>query len=166
MAKHIPAKPYIPQNPKNKKGFSSNLARWSACTIFLLGVLIYFNSVFNGYNLDDELVAQNHRLTSNGISAIPEIFRSPYYEDKAGYKYEYRPMVLMSFAIEYSLFGDNPHISHLINLLLYALTCLLLFKVLKKLLDGFNPIFPFIITLLLTAHPIHTEVVASIKNRE
>ena len=95
-----------------------------AIIIFSFSALLYFNSVFNDYNMDDELVTQNHRLTSKGISAIPEIFTSPYYEDKAGYKYEYRPIVLASFAIEHSLFGEHAWISHSINVLLYALLCL------------------------------------------
>lgn len=137
-----------------------------AIIIFAFSALLYFNSVFNDYNMDDELVTQNHRLTAKGISAIPEIFSSPYYEDKAGYKYEYRPIVLVSFAIEHSLFGEHAWISHLINVLLYALLCLLLFKVLHKLLQQYSIVFPFLITLLFAAYPLHTEVVASIKNRD
>jgi len=41
-----------------------------------------------------------------------------------------------------------------------------LFFILKKLLIKYNSLLPFIITLLFIAHPIHTEVVASLKNRE
>jgi tetratricopeptide (TPR) repeat protein len=134
--------------------------------IFLFSFAIYFNSLFNDYNLDDELVTQNHRLTSKGISAIPEIFTSPYYEDKAGYKYEYRPIVLVTFAIEHSIFGDNPHISHFFNVVLYALLCLLLFHLLRQLFKDYNILFIAGIVLLFAAHPIHTEVVASIKNRD
>lgn len=147
-----------------KKNFFSE--KYFPHIIFAFSFLLYFNSVFNDYNLDDELVTQNHRLTSKGISAIPEIFRSPYYQDNAGYKYEYRPIVLVSFAIEHSIFGDKPLTSHLINVLLYAALCLLLFHVLKKLLYEYNPLFPFLIAMIYAAHPIHTEVVDSIKNRD
>ncbi len=80
--------------PESTRGFD-----WAPYFIFLFSFVIYANTIPNDYNLDDELVTQNHRLTSKGISAIPEIFTSPYYEDKAGYKYEYRPIVLISFAI-------------------------------------------------------------------
>lgn len=116
--------------------------------------------------MDDNLVTMNHRLTSKGISAIPEIFTSPYYEDQHGYAYEYRPVVLVSFAIEHSLFGENPQISHFINVLLYALLGLLLFKVLMMLLPSANLLFHTTVLLLFLAHPIHTEVVANIKNRD
>ncbi len=129
-------------------------------------LLLYSNSLFNGYNMDDELVTRNHRLTSKGISAIPEIFTSPYYKDEMGYAYEYRPVVLASFAIEHSLFGDKPFVSHLINLLLYALLCVSLYKALLKISKQFTPLFSFAATLLFAAHTSHTEVVDSIKNRD
>ncbi|MCW5906314.1 MAG: tetratricopeptide repeat protein [Chitinophagales bacterium] len=134
--------------------------------VLAFGILLYFNTIPNDYNLDDELVTQNHRLTSKGISAIPEIFTSPYYEDQAGYKYEYRPIVLTTFAIEHSLFGESPHVSHFINMLLYGLMCMLLFFVLRNILTGYSLFFVWLVVLFFTAHPIHSEVVASIKNRD
>jgi tetratricopeptide (TPR) repeat protein len=165
MAKQKLEKRLQPQK-KSSVPKEAKTERWYSLIIFCFAFALYSNSIFNGYNLDDELVTQNHRLTSKGITAIPEIFKSAYYEDKAGYKYEYRPVVLASFAIEHTLFGDNSQISHLINVLLYALLCVLLFIVLKQLLHCFNPLLPFIIGLLFISHPIHTEVVASIKNRD
>ncbi len=129
-------------------------------------VFLYGNSIFNAYNLDDELVTLNHRLTSKGISAIPEIFKSPYYEDNMGYSYEYRPMVLVSFAIEHQFFNDNPKVGHLINLLLYLLTVICLYKFLRLVFLESNPILPIIATLVFAAFPLHTEVVSNIKNRD
>jgi tetratricopeptide (TPR) repeat protein len=146
--------------------FATGNNQFYAIIVFAFSFIIYFNTVFNDYNLDDELVTQNHRLTSKGFAAIPEIFSSPYYQDESGYKYEYRPLVLVSFAIEHALFGEHAWLSHLINVLLYSLMCVLLLKVLQKLLSGYSILFPFFITLLFAAHPVHTEVVASIKNRD
>ena len=134
--------------------------------IVVFSFIIYSNSLLNGYNMDDELVTRNHRLTSKGISAIPEIFTSPYYQDESGYAYEYRPVVLASFAIEHSLFGDKPFVSHLFNLLLYAFCCVLLYRVLRSVSSAFTPVFSLAIALLFAAHPSHTEVVSSIKNRD
>lgn len=134
--------------------------------IAVLAVLLYANTITHSYNLDDELVTDNHRLTSKGISAIPEIFSSPYYKDDAGYSYEYRPVVLATFAIEHSLYGDNPHMNHFVNVLLYAGLCVLLFNVLAQLLKSYSLLFPFLASILFTAYPMHTEVVASIKNRD
>ncbi|MBL7799994.1 MAG: glycosyltransferase family 39 protein [Chitinophagales bacterium] len=134
--------------------------------IFAFSFLLYANSIPNEYNLDDELVTINHRLTSKGISAISEIFASPYYQDESGYSYEYRPVVLTSFAIEHDIFGDNPHWSHFWNVILYSLTCVILFRVLRILFQNYSPLIAIAITLLFVAHPAHTEVVCSIKNRD
>ena len=89
--------------------------------IFVFSIILYANAIPNGYNMDDELVTINHRLTAKGISAIPEIFTTTYYKDNAGYAYEYRPMVLSSFAIEHQIFGDSALVSHFFNVLLYGL---------------------------------------------
>lgn len=137
-----------------------------AVIVFAFSFILYLNSTFNDYNLDDELVTQNHRLTSKGISAIPEIFSSPYYQDQSGYKYEYRPVVLATFAIEHSILGEHAAVSHLINTILYSLMCVLLLVVLQKLFAGYGNLLPFLVTLLFASHPAHTEVVASIKNRD
>lgn len=137
--------------------------------LFIVGVfsfLLFANTIPNDYNLDDELVTINHRLTSKGITSIPEIFTSPYYSDVAGNKYEYRPITLSSFAIEHQFFGENPHVSHFFNVLLYVIICMLLFVLLSKLLKEYNYILPLLITLLFVSHPLHTEVVAGIKNRD
>lgn len=148
-----------------KGSFSESPYFWHY-VIFAFTFLLFFNSIFNEYAMDDELVTINHRLTSKGIAAIPEIFTSPYYEDAAGYSFEYRPVVLASFAIEHSLFGENPHVSHFWNVLLYALSCVLLFHVLKGLFRDYSVYLAVGASLLFAAHTAHTEVVCNIKCRD
>jgi hypothetical protein len=155
-----------PPRPKKVAGRSFfEKYRWETL-IFAFAFLLYANSIPNNYNMDDELVTNNHRLTSKGISAIPEIFSSTYYQDNMGYAYEYRPIVLSSFAIENQIFGDNPYVSHFFNVILFAFCCVLLFYVMWIIVGGTSPLFPLAITLLFIAHPAHTEVVDSIKNRD
>ncbi len=134
--------------------------------IIAFAFLLFGNTLNNSYNLDDELVTKNHRHTSKGFSAIPDIFTSPYYEDEYGYAYEYRPITLTSFAIEHQFFGESPGISHFINVLLYALTGIMLWTLLSILFQNMNSFLTLLITLLFIAHPLHTEVVANIKNRD
>jgi hypothetical protein len=152
------------ETEKNSEGFFAKYG--FSLFIFLISFLVYVNSIPNDYNLDDELVTQNHRLTAGGISAIPDIFTEPYYKDKMGYSYEYRPIVLVSFAIEHEFFGDNPHVSHFFNVLLYALLCLTLYRVLNRLLGADYHDDLCSKQLFLLYIPIHTEVVASIKSRD
>jgi tetratricopeptide (TPR) repeat protein len=136
---------------------------------FLIGILTFFvfaNTILNGYNLDDELVTRNHPLTSQGLKAIGEIFKSPYYSDGMGYSYGFRPIVLLSFAIEHEIFGENVIVSHSVNLLLYIICVLLFFTFLLKCFGEENKWFIIIAVLYFAVHPVHSEVVASIKNRD
>lgn len=142
------------------------LEKYALELVLAFAFLLYANTIFNQYSLDDELVTRNHRLTSRGIAALPDIFSSPYYSDEMGYSYGYRPVTLAFFAIEHSLWGDNPHLSHLMNALGYALLCGLLYLVLRRVLKDYPFWVPWFVALGYAAHPTHTEVVASLKNRE
>ncbi|MBE7443350.1 MAG: hypothetical protein HS119_12965, partial [Flavobacteriales bacterium] len=149
--------------------------------ITILTFVIYGNSINNEYSLDDNIVVDGNVMVANGIKAIPKIFQTRYATGKQ--EYEYRPLVTSSFAIEKQFFSQLPesqtikdkkrkdkltqaNISHFINVLLYAFTCILLYYFLSKLLHNYNIIIPLITTLIFLLHPIHTEVVASIKNRD
>ncbi|MBK7147454.1 MAG: tetratricopeptide repeat protein [Bacteroidetes bacterium] len=133
--------------------------------VVVFSVLLYLNAIPNGYNMDDELVTKNHKFTSRGLAAIPEILKSPYYSDDMGYAYDYRPITHISFALEHEFLGEHPEVSHSINVFLYAVLCLLLYATLTKLQPMSNAL-AWVITLLFAAHPLHTEIVSSIKNRD
>ncbi|NBR15291.1 MAG: hypothetical protein EBU01_12055, partial [Crocinitomicaceae bacterium] len=135
----------------------------------LIGFITFFvfaNTIGNDYNLDDELVTRNHPLTSQGMKAIGEIFNSPYYKDDMGYAYGYRPIVHVSFAIEHELFGEKASVSHFINVILYVACVLLFLSLLLKWVGEQNKWIAIVAVLFFALHPIHTEVVASIKNRD
>jgi protein O-mannosyl-transferase len=74
--------------------------------------------------------------------------------------------------VEQSLFGGSKAMSHFINVLLYAFTGILLFRVLVFMFhrgtDDSSVLqsLPFMATLLFIVHPLHTEVVANIKGRD
>lgn len=133
--------------------------------VFILCFFLYGNTLWNGYSMDDELVTNNHELVAKGIKGIPKIFTSRYAVN-ASQNYEYRPVVLTSFAIEYQFFGQNAAISHFINIILYAFTCIVLFNLLVRIFINHHWILPVTAALLFLIHPVHTEVVASLKNRD
>ncbi len=137
--------------------------------IFFLAFVFYGSSLNNGYSLDDNLVTSTdnskHPTIEGGILAIPKIFRSHFVvNDKQSYAY--RPITTASFAIEYQFFGSNPFVSHLISILLYALTILILFKFLNQLWGEDKFILTALTCLIFLIHPIHTEVVYNIKCRD
>lgn len=157
----------------NKK--SNNLIIYFIFFIFTF--LLYGNSLTNDYALDDTIVIVENSFTKKGFDGIKDIlthdtFTGFFGKDKklvAGGRY--RPLSLVTFAVEYQIFGKNPHISHFINVLLYAIIAVLIYVILSELLikyknDKWYLSIPFITTLLFIAHPIHTEVVANIKGRD
>lgn len=168
---------------KNKKNRESKLLglfngnqnlRFRNICLFLtfLSFIYYGNTLRNGYSLDDVYVTNNEQV-KKGFSALPEIFSSLYtfqiFEEGKPLNFGYRPVVKATFAIEYAFFGKNPHISHLINILLYVLTVCLVFLIFRLLLNQIYHqyvIFPLLATIIFLIHPIHTEVVSSLKNRD
>ncbi|MBU1010575.1 MAG: DUF1736 domain-containing protein [Bacteroidetes bacterium] len=162
------------QKAKNSKGpmatAISNMSRdtWFAIIVGLLSVLFYANTLRNHYALDDYLVVENNKTIAQGIKAIPEILTSLYTTERSN-SFGYRPMAQISFAIEQQFTAGSslsPNISHLFNVVFYLIAVLLLFHVLRRLLKNYHPYLPFFITVFFLAHPLHTEVVASLKNRE
>lgn len=164
LKKPAPAKPQLPKGPFHFTGRKFNL-------LFILSVIglcfvLYGNSIPNGFALDDEFVLHNDTTVAKGISGIPDLFKTRYAWDQKG-GYGYRPMVKVSFALEYVLFKDSAHWGHFINILLYAFICIFLFYFLRKLLySRVSDYFLLIALALYITHPIHSEVVASLKNRD
>ncbi len=135
--------------------------------VSLFAVILYFNTLFNDYAYDDTAVITGNSLTTKGISGIPEMLKTSYWYGFTGINdHLYRPLPIISLAIEWQLSPGNPYLNHFSNILLYALTGFLLFIFLAILLRDFNLVLPFTATLIFIAHPLHTEVVANIKGRD
>ena len=143
----------------------TKLFAWSAI-VFFVGFLLFANTIKHDYALDDTgAIAQNLNV-QEGIKGIPKILKMDLWEFsdvKLGY---YRPLSLITFAIEIEFFGNAPHVSHFNNVLIFALSGVFLFLVLQQIFGKFHQWLPLIATLLFIAHPIHTEVVANIKSRD
>ncbi|MFH6985671.1 tetratricopeptide repeat protein [Marinoscillum luteum] len=125
-------------------------------------MIIYTQTIHFDYNLDDEIVVSQEDKFS--ISGLYESISSPYYSLDQRISYGYRPLTSLTFYLESTLLGNNPTISHSINLILYLLVVGLIFLLGLHLFK--NPQYAFILALLFAVHPTHTEVVASIKNRD
>lgn len=134
--------------------------------LFAFAFIIYSNSLPNQFNLDDELYHNRAtELAAMGYKGLVKAFTSPTFVE-GNYVYERRPAALAIFIIQYRLLGSSPLVSHLINVLLYSLTCFFLFLLLRNWLGAQGGWLPFFIVLLFAAHPLHTEIVDSIKNRD
>lgn len=133
----------------------------------LLCILLYANTINHSYVIDDQIVITRNSLTQKGVEGISEIFSHSYLYGYDGREDEsYRPLALTTFALERSLFDANPKISHAIQVLLYGLTVLVLFKLLISIFGEAHKKWITAVVLLYAAHPIHTEVVANVKSRD
>ena len=145
--------------------------------LMIFAAALYFMTFGYGFILDDQVFYSKNDYVKEGIAGIGKIFSE---EAMAGYFGEqknlitgarYRPLSMVTFALEHQLFGLNPGLSHVINALLYGLTGVLLFYVAALFWPGDNKKIWYLkigfwAALLFIAHPIHTEVVANIKGRD
>jgi tetratricopeptide (TPR) repeat protein len=141
--------------------------RWIYLLLVLLSFVLYGNSIRNDYCLDDNFVVTENPYVREGFSGILDILNKPYAKIGSS-TLDFRPIVLVTFAIEYQFVKDNPHVSHFINILLYALCLVLIYKVLTRIfkLQDVHSWLPLLIIFLYAVHPIHSEVVNSLKNRD
>lgn len=142
--------------------------------LLVFSFALYAYTITFDYTLDDTLMITGNKYTQQGIAGTKDIFSHDVFEGFFGEGKNlvaggrYRPLTHFLFAVEKDLFGFNPKIGHFINILCYALLILLLYEVLKKIIENkkgqkWHQYLPFTITLLFAAHPIHTEVVSNIK---
>ena len=151
---------------------------WKGIILVVLPFLLYHHSTNLGYVLDDQIVITDNKFTKKGFSGIDDLLTT---ESMTGYFGEqknlvqgnrYRPLSLITFAIEYDIAGGlKPGRSHFLNILFYALTGLLLFRVLAMMLrkrkaNAWWLAIPFLTSLFFIAHPIHSEAVVNIKGRD
>lgn len=150
--------------------------------LFILPFLLYANAFDNEYSIDDNIVVDGIEKLEPGLSSIPEIFTS-FYAVEQSQKYGYRPVVSSTFALEKQFFSGLPatqtslekergnvitqaNISHFINVLIYALTGILMFYLLGYFFPEQSYVIAFAISLLFILLPIHTEPVNNIKSRD
>ena len=177
-----PLKPQASKGSRHSANTSStsflNSPYFPYAIIFLFAVAIYFNTLWNNYALDDSVMIWQNKFTLKGLSGIKDLFThdslTGFWGEKGSQMVSggrYRPLSLLTFAFEVNFFGLNPKVSHGVNVLLFASTCLLLYHLLLSLIPNkkdrpFYLSIPFIATMIYAGHPIHTEVVANIKGRD
>ena len=144
--------------------------------LFVFGFLLYANTIGHDYTVDDSIVITDNDFVKEGFSGIGKILGNDTFlgffkvEKSLVAGGRYRPLSLVTFAIEYQLFGESPTVSHFVNILLYALTGMLLYLVVLQLFrhkqSTETHFIAFVTAILFLAHPIHTEAVANIKGRD
>ncbi len=154
--------------------FFTNI-RLQSLLIFGFALLLYANTLGHGFVLDDSIVITDNMFTKQGVQGISGIFSKDTFF--GFFKVEgketlvsggrYRPMTLALFALIYQMFGENSLVFHLLTVLLFGATCVVLYRVLLRLFANQGhtvaALLAWMATMLFVAHPIHTEVVNNIK---
>ncbi|MCW3123152.1 MAG: tetratricopeptide repeat protein [Flavipsychrobacter sp.] len=173
-----------------------------AIIVAVLSFVFYINTVANESAHDDLIVIVQNEYALEGFAGIPEIFTKDAYDSYyrqynssnqlAGGRY--RPLSILTFAIEQQFFGAIPkdkidsffnhsitfgvkdphekvlihdmHIRHFFNVLWFTLSVVVLLYFLRYIVFRKNYIMALIATIIFAIHPIHTEVVANVKSRD
>lgn len=112
-------------------------------------------------NLDDnKFIYENDLIKSFSWEQISRIFKTHLFSPW------YKPLVYLSWSIEYKFFQDNPAIYHLNNLFLHIINSIFVFYIILIILktqfakSNINNWTAFFIALLFAIHPMKVESVA------
>lgn len=120
--------------------------------LILLCLLAYSSSFRAGFHFDDYRMIR-FNFPAHGDSGWASILR---YD-------RYRPLLLASFALNYSFAKQNPLGYHLVNLSLHALCVVLFYLLLNR--SAARRLFTVIAAGLMAVHPLNTEAVTYIAGR-
>lgn len=151
--------------PVNRiRAYFSNLTTHQAVAILaIVGLLVFLNSLFNGFVGDDILqVVKNSTIHS--LSNISKLFTGSTFfvqgaDNLTGIYY--RPLVALSFATIYSVLGQHAFIFHTFQVLLIIANSILLFIFLKKI---FDIRLALVVSIIFLVHPINEEAAVYIAN--
>lgn len=144
----------------------SFLEKYSLLVLFGLICIVHGKSIYNGYAIDDTLVIQSNQAIHEGSNFLPSLLDGKFSKDtKYTQLVHSRFLSMISFAYEYEYFGENPMVSHIISILLFAILCFILFLFLKNVfLLPWQYIFCALFIFII--HPINTEIIYNIKCRD
>ncbi len=138
-----------------------------AFVIAAIALIVNANTFDHGYVLDDLSAITENWVTQKGTESLGTIWTTNY---RHGYWSEpgsiYRPLTLSLFAWEWEHWPNDPRPAHIVNVVIYAITCAVLFFLLLAWFGKDRIWLAFGATFLFTLHPIHTEVVANIKSAD
>jgi protein O-mannosyl-transferase len=138
--------------------------------IFILALITYGNSLFNGFVLDDiGQIVQNPNIQSltNFFGFFSGgTFYAPGAANLAGIYY--RPILSLAFAINYAIWNQNAFGFHLFSVLLHATNASLLYLLFKKLLNlenyRYSNPMSFLLSIIFLVHPVNTEAISYISS--
>jgi hypothetical protein len=129
---------------------------WAGPAIVALALLGSLTSLSNGFAFDDlAIIAQDRRL--HRLDQPSRFFTQAYWAPRSRPAL-YRPLTSLAFALEWRLGNGAAWPYHVVNVLLYALVCLAVFRLAVPIL---GPVGGWWSAALFAVHPVHVEAVAN-----
>lgn len=132
--------------------------------IAIVALLAYLPALRAGWIWDDDSYVTANALvqSADGLADIWTLAHDPRTGAYVSQTPQYYPFVFTSFWIEHALFGLNPFVFHLTNVLLHLVNAWLLWRLLTRLgVPGAG-----VVAALFALHPMHVESVAWVTERK
>jgi tetratricopeptide (TPR) repeat protein len=128
----------------------------SVALLVVLCLIIYYNSLSNGFVYDDfGVIVENKYLKQPG-HFLSSLFNHSYFKI-AGLEASYRPVATLSYFLLYTIAELDPFYYHLASLLLHILNAVLVYWLAHLILK--NQLGALIAGLLFASHPALSEAV-------
>lgn len=147
------------------RGISSKILRSSkgkSCLnlilLILLGLLVFYPSLNNGFVWDDEEQIVNNQIIKTG--SIKTIFSGGAFNSGGMEKLTgayYKPLMTLSFSIIYKLFNLNSFYFHLFQVSLHLINTILVFILLNKFSKSKKIILNTLLSAIFLVHPLISE---------
>ena len=127
-----------------------------------VGCVVYLPALRNGWALDDYgLIAQNP--AAHSLAPAVRAWFAPYWPPQGDYSPGlYRPLVTLTYALDWVISGGRPFWFHLCNLLVHVVaTALVALAALRWL----PPLAVLVAGVVFAVHPVHVEAVANVVGR-
>ncbi len=139
------------------------LAGWRPFAwIALLVVLVYGQTASFGFvGYDDDALITNNETLAFSIENLITVFSDDVMRDQHGLFY--RPVLSLSYMLDYAVGGKNPAVYHAANLLYHLLAVYALFALLLAL--GVRRAAAFLLSAIVAVHPVLVQAVAWLPGR-
>lgn len=130
--------------------------------LLAIGFIVYCNSFNNQFFWDDfDSVVNNQYIRS--WSNFPKFFSQNLTAGAGTVNNYWRPLLLASFALDYSIGKLSPFMYHLQSAFWHILSAILVYLIFSKILK--NNFIPFLTALLFLIHPLQIEAVTYVAGR-
>lgn len=142
--------------------FKRNTNIISVIIIIVLGFLVYSNSLNGKFVYDDEYLVKDNAFIKS-LARLPSVF----YKDVGSgadraYSF-YRPVLILTYALDYAIWGIKPFGYHLSSTIFHILAALCVYWFITVLFE--SRLLALFTASLFVVHPVHVEAVSYISGR-